>query len=112
MLQLDNAEDFVIGTGEQHSVREFLEQAFTYVGLNFRDYVQIDPRYYRPTEADSLVADSTKAKKQLDWSPRIRFDRLVKIMVDADMRRAGLEPIGEGDKLLEKEFPARWWKID
>ena len=112
MLQLDNAEDFVIGTGEQHSVREFLEQAFTYVGLNFRDYVQIDPRYYRPTEADSLVADSTKAKNKLDWSPRIRFDRLVKIMVDADMRRAGLEPIGEGDKLLEKEFPARWWKID
>jgi len=112
MLQLDNAEDFVIGTGEQHSVREFLEQAFTYVGLNFRDYVQIDPRYYRPTEADSLVADSTRAKNKLDWSPRIRFDRLVKIMVDADMRRAGLEPIGEGDKLLEKEFPARWWKID
>jgi GDPmannose 4,6-dehydratase len=112
MLQLDNAEDFVIGTGEQHSVREFLEQAFTYVGLNFGDYVQIDPRYYRPTEADSLVADSTKAKDKLDWRPRIRFDRLVKIMVDADMRRAGLEPIGEGDKLLEKEFPARWWKID
>ena len=112
MLQLDNAEDFVIGTGEQHSVREFLEQAFTYVGLNFRDYVQIDPRYYRPTEADSLVADSTRAKNKLDWSPRIRFDRLVKIMVDADMRRAGLEPIGEGDKLLEKEFPARWWEID
>jgi GDPmannose 4,6-dehydratase len=112
MLQLDNAEDFVIGTGEQHSVREFLEQAFTYAGLNFTDYVQIDPRYYRPTEADSLVADSAKAKSKLGWSPRIKFRELVKIMVDADMRKAGLEPIGEGDKLLEKEFPARWWKID
>jgi len=112
MLQLDHAEDFVIGTGEQHSVREFLEQAFKYVGLNCSDYVQIDPRYYRPTEADSLVANSAKANSKLSWNPKIRFEGLVKIMVDADMRRAGLEPIGEGDKLLEKEFPVRWWKID
>jgi GDPmannose 4,6-dehydratase len=112
MLQLDHAEDFVIGTGEQHSVREFLDQAFIYAGLAYRDYVQIDPRYYRPTEADSLVADATKSKSKLGWNPRIKFDELVKIMVDADMRAAGLEPIGEGDKLLAKKFPSRWWKVD
>lgn len=112
MLQLDHAEDLVIGTGEQHSVREFLEQAFTYSGLNYGDYVQIDPRYYRPTEADSLVADSAKAKSKIHWNPRIKFDELVKIMVDADMRKAGLQPIGEGDRLLTEKFPTRWWTVD
>jgi GDPmannose 4,6-dehydratase len=112
MLQLDKPQDFVIGTGEQHSVREFLEHAFSYTGLSYDGYVEIDPRYYRPTEADSILADSTKARNQLGWTPRVRFDELVKIMVDSDMRASGLEPIGEGDEILAKKYPSRWWKID
>jgi GDPmannose 4,6-dehydratase len=112
MLQLDKADDFVIGTCEQHSVREFLEQAFSYADLSYDNYVEIDPRYYRPTEVDSIVADSAKARRKLEWCPKIRFDELVKIMVDADMRACGLQPIGDGDEALSKKFPFRWWKID
>ena len=112
MLQNDGAEDFVIGTGETHSVREFVEEAFSYAGLNWEDYVEIDPRYFRPTEVEVLIADPTKAKKKLGWKPRIKFKDLVKIMVDADMRAAGLEPIGEGDEILEKKSPDRWWVAD
>jgi GDPmannose 4,6-dehydratase len=112
ILQLDAPEDFVIGTGQAHSVREFLDQAFNYAGLRYDEYVKIDPRYYRPTEVDFLVANAEKAKRKLNWSPKIRFDELVKIMVDSDMRRHGLEPIGEGDEILAKKFPSRWWKVD
>jgi len=112
MLQNDEPEDFVIGTGEAHSVREFVEEAFSYVGLNWEDYVKIDPRYFRPTEVEVLIADSTKVRKKLGWKPKIKFKELVKIMVDADMRKVGLEPIGEGDEILEKKFPNRWWKVD
>ena len=112
MLQQETAEDFVIGTGEQHSVREFLDLAFKYAGLNYEDYLEIDPRYYRPTEVDSLVADPIKAKRKLSWDPKLRFNELAKIMVDSDMRRLGLDPIGEGDQLLQKRFPERWWKVD
>jgi GDPmannose 4,6-dehydratase len=112
MLQLDRAGDFVLGTGEQHSVREFLDAAFSYVGLRYQDYLAIDPRYYRPTEVDSIVANPTKARLQLNWSPRVQFGDLVKILVDSDLRAVGLKPIGEGDELLNKRFPARWWKID
>lgn len=112
MLQLDKPTDFVIGTGEQHSVREFLEHAFSYTGLNYDQYVEIDPRYYRPTEADSILADSRKARNQLGWNPKVRFDELVKIMVDSDMRACGLKPIGDGDEVLATKYPSRWWKID
>ena len=112
MLQNDKPEDFVIGTGETHSVREFVEEAFSYVGLNWEDYVEIDPRYFRPTEVEVLVADTTKARKKLGWKPKVKFKELVKIMVDADMRAIGLEPIGEGDEILEKKFPDRWWSAD
>lgn len=111
MLQLEHPDDFVVGTGEAHSVREFLEAAFSYVGLSAEDHVKIDPRYFRPTEAEELVADPARAKKRLNWNPKIRFEDLVKIMVDADMRAAGLNPIGEGDKILEK-FSNKWWKVD
>jgi GDPmannose 4,6-dehydratase len=111
MLQQDRPDDFVVGTGEAHSVREFLEAAFSYAGLNAEDHVKIDPRYFRPTEAENLIADPTKAKKILNWNPKIRFEALVKIMVDADMRTAGLAPIGEGDKILEK-LSDKWWKVD
>ena len=112
ILQLDKAEDFVVGTGEQHTVREFLQLAFSYADLNYDHYVEIDQRYYRPTEVDSIVANTAKARTVLEWSPKIRFEELVKIMVDADMRAQGLQPIGEGDAVLAKKFPSRWWKVD
>ncbi len=112
ILQQDCADDYVIGTGESHSVREFLEQAFAYTDLNVEEYVKIDPAYFRPTEVEVLIADPKKAEKKLKWKPKIKFNDLVKIMVDADMRAAGLEPFGEGDQLLHKKFPNRYWAAD
>ncbi len=85
MLQQKNAQDYVIATGETHSVREFLDEAFSYVGLDWKKYVKIDKRYLRPTEVDLLLGDSTKARKQLGWKPKVNFKQLVKMMVDADM---------------------------
>ena len=112
ILQINPPEDFVLGTGEAHSVSEFVEQAFSYVDLRFEKYVEIDPRYFRPTETEELVADPSKARKKLAWDPKIRFKELVKIMVDVDVRNVGLEPPRDGDKILEKKFPNRWWKRD
>lgn len=112
MLQNKEPEDFVMGTGETHSVKEFLEEAFSYAGLDVKKYVKIDPRYFRPTEVEELIADSTVARKKLGWKPKIKFKELVKIMVDADMRAIGLKPIGEGDKIIRKKFPNRWWGVD
>ncbi len=85
MLQQDEPDDYVIGTGEAHSVREFVEKAFAHVNLDWRDYVAIDPRYERPAEVDFLLADCSKAKRQLGWEPKVRFEELVRIMVDADL---------------------------
>jgi len=140
MLQADEPDDYVVGTGESHSVREFVEKAFSYAGieiewkgsgtnekgvvssfdknvfqktLNFEHrtfnvgdvVIEIDPRYFRPTEVEHLQADITKAKNKLGWQPRTTFDELVKIMVDYDMKLARLEPIGEGIKIcIEKGF--------
>ena len=104
MLQQDTPDDYVIGTGEAHSVREFLEEAFSYVGLNWQDYVRIDPRYFRPTEVDYLMADVTKAREKLRWQPKVRFRELVRIMVDADLELAGLESPGEGKRIVEERF--------
>ncbi len=112
ILQHNEPDDFVVGTGEQHSVREFVEQAFSYAGLNWEKYVKIDPKYFRPTETEDLAADSSKIKRALCWKPKVRFKDLVKIMVDADMRKAGLTPIGEGDEFLRKNFSNGWWKVD
>jgi len=112
ILQTSQPEDFVIGTGEAHSVREFVEQAFSYVDLRSEKYIAIDQRYFRPTETEELVADSSKARKKLSWDPKIKFEDLVKIMVDADIRSAGLESLGDGDKIIEKKLPNRWWKKD
>jgi GDPmannose 4,6-dehydratase len=112
MLQNEEPEDFVIGTGEVHSVREFVEETFSYAGLDWNECVKIDPRYFRPTEAEVLIADPGNAIKKLGWNPKIKFEDLVKIMVDADMRATGLEPIGEGDEILKKKFSNRWWRID
>lgn len=83
MLQQERAEDYVIGTGETHSVKEFLEEVFNYAGLDWKEYVEIDSRYFRPTEVELLLVDSSKARKELGWSPRITFKELVKIMVDS-----------------------------
>src|SRR6266853_1612473 len=85
MLQQEQADDYVIATNETHSVREFLESAFGHAGLDWRKYVEIDPRYYRPAEVDLLIGDYTKAKRQLGWEPKVKFLDLVKLMVDADI---------------------------
>ncbi|MGH3118537.1 MAG: GDP-mannose 4,6-dehydratase [Gaiellales bacterium] len=86
MLQQDEPDDFVIGTGETHSVREFCERAFDHAGLDHNDYVEIDPRYYRPSEVDELRVDASKAKAVLGWEPKTTFDELVRIMVEADVQ--------------------------
>ena len=112
ILQHDKPDDFVIATGETHSVREFLDEAFSYVGRAVDDYVKIDQKYFRPTEVEVLIGDATKSEKDLGWKPQVTFKDLVRIMVDADMREAGLEVIGEGDEILEKKFPDKWWNAD
>ena len=86
--------------------------AFDYVGLNWKKYVKIDPRYFRPTEVENLIADTRKAKRDLGWKPKVAFEDLVKIMIDADMRKDGLTPIGEGDKIIKAKFPHKWWRKD
>lgn len=103
MLQQEKPNDFVIGTGETHSVKEFLENAFAYVNLNWQEYVEIDPKYFRPTEVDDLRADITKAKKRLDWTPRVLFSDLVKIMVDYDLELIGIPSPGEGRKIIDEK---------
>jgi GDPmannose 4,6-dehydratase len=110
ILQQDKAEDFVLGTGQEHSVREFVEEAFNYAGLDWERHVETDPRYLRPTEVDCLIADCSKARRVLSWEPRITFRDLIHIMVDADMEAAGLEPIGEGNSILNEKFhPWHQW---
>jgi len=102
MLQQDGPHDYVIATGETHSVREFCEEAFSCAGLDWRDYVEIDPRYFRPAEVDVLVGDASKARRLLGWTPRTNFKELVRLMVDADMKllqhklAGGVAAIGSG----------------
>jgi GDPmannose 4,6-dehydratase len=86
MLQQDLPEDFIIATGESYSVREFLEEAFSYLELDWREFVEIDPRYFRPTEVEFLWGDASKARQRLGWQPRVTFKELVRIMVDADLQ--------------------------
>ena len=85
MLQQEKPDDYVIATGETHSVREFLDEAFEYLGMDWRRYVKIDPKYYRPAEVDLLLGDASKAKRQLGWEPKVKFKELVRIMVDAEL---------------------------
>ena len=105
MLQQDEADDYVIGTGEAHAVKEFVEAAFAYAGLDWQAHVEIDPRYFRPTEVDFLRANASKAKGRLGWEPQVSFRELVAIMVDADMEAIGLQPIGKGEHILAEKFP-------
>ena len=85
MLQQDKPDDYVIATGETHSVSEFLTEAFSYADLDWRDYVEMDPKYLRPSEVELLVGDASKARKTLGWEPKVTFTDLVRLMVDADM---------------------------
>ncbi len=128
MLQQDKPDDFVIGTGESHTIREFAEKAFNYAGveiewkgdgiaekgivrslsgistLNTGDVIiEIDPHYFRPTEVDFLLADASKAKERLGWEPKVIFSELIKIMVDADMELLNLNPPGEGQEILQEK---------
>lgn len=112
ILQRDVPDNFVIGTGDTHSVKDFVERAFEYVDLQWEKFVEIDRRYYRPLDPGCLQADSRKALEVLGWKPAIGFEDLVKIMVDADMRKAGLKSIGEGDEVIKKKIPSRWWAVD
>jgi GDPmannose 4,6-dehydratase len=86
MLQQDQPDDYVLATGETHSVRELCEVAFGHLGLDWRDYVVVDPKHYRPAEVDLLIGDASKARRVLGWEPCVRFDQLVRMMVDADLQ--------------------------
>jgi len=87
MMQQEKAEDYVIATGETHSVREFLDEAFGRMDMDWKKYVEIDPRYYRPAEVDLLLGDASKAEKNLNWKPKVQFKELVHMMVDADVKK-------------------------
>lgn len=101
MLQQAQADDYVISTGETHSVREFLELAFSYVNLDWQDYVEFDDRYLRPAEVELLIGDSTKARQKLGWTPSVTFEQLVALMVDADLKAIGLSaPNGNGSSVI------------
>jgi GDPmannose 4,6-dehydratase len=88
MLQQEEPDDYVVATGETHSVQELLEEAFSYIGLDWRKHLEIDPHYYRPAEVDLLVGDPAKARSKLGWEARTRFKELIRLMVDADLEAA------------------------
>jgi len=95
MLQQDNPDDYVVATGESHSVREFVDEVFSYLELDWQKYVEIDRRYFRPSEVDYLQGDASKAKKVLKWEPKVTFKELARMMTDADME------IAENEKIIE-----------
>jgi GDPmannose 4,6-dehydratase len=103
-MQQDQGDDYVLGTGEAHSVREFLEEAFGYLNLDYRQHVEVDPYYLRPLEVDHLLADFSKAKTKLGWTPHVTFRDLVHIMVDADLEMMGLPCPGKGKEILRQKF--------
>lgn len=110
ILQQDQPDDYVIGTGESHKISEFLDESFGYLGMDWHEYVKIDPRYFRPTEVDYLLSDPSKSRQKLGWEPRVRFHELVKIMVDADLELQGLPCPGEGKRIIQERFSGwhRW----
>jgi GDPmannose 4,6-dehydratase len=113
ILQQEDPDDFVIATGQTHSVREFLEESFKYAGLgDYKNYVEFDSRYLRPAEVEVLIGDASKAKEKLGWEPRIKFNDLVKVMVDADFKKINLNPPGEGNMIIKEKFPNKWWNGD
>jgi GDPmannose 4,6-dehydratase len=107
MLQQDQPDDYVIATGKTHSVEEFLAQAFSQVNLDWHDYVELDPKYLRPAEVDLLIGDASKAKRVLGWEPKVSFEELVQLMVDADvgmLDRQDHEVFGDTDRSRSLEF--------
>lgn len=104
MLQQDQPDDYVIATGETHSVKEFLQEAFGLLGLEWTRYVAIDPRYFRPTEVPVLVGDASRARKKLGWEPKVTFKELVKMMVDADLALARKEALLNEHVVLESGY--------
>ena len=104
ILQQDQPDDYVIATGETHSIREFLSVAFNYVNLRWEDYVEFDPRYLRPAEVDLLIGDPSKAKEKLGWQPSVTFTELVHLMVDTDLYALGLRSpnCGEDEVLPDR----------
>jgi GDPmannose 4,6-dehydratase len=113
MFQQEKPDDYVIATGQTHSIREFLKEAFEYAGLgNWEDYIEIDAHYLRPAEVNILVGDASKSKEKLSWEPKVKFEDLVRIMIDADFRALELTPPCEGDKILKEKFPNRCWTKD
>ena len=110
MLQHDEPDDYVIATGETHSVEEFLTEAFSHVGLDWHDYVEIDPKYMRPAEVDVLIGDASKAKRRLGWEPKVTFKELVHLMVDADvsmLTRNNSELFGDTNSNISKSSALR-----
>ena len=101
MLQQDKPEDYVIGTGESHSVKEFLEESFSYLGLDWRNYVEVDPKYFRPTEVDYLLGDPSKARAKLGWKPKVSFKELVHMMIDHDMEELKKEMHGSRNEVAD-----------
>ena len=91
ILQQERPDDYVIATGETHSVREFVEKVFARLDLDYKQHVEIDPRYFRPTEVDVLLGDAAKARRALGWQPKVGFDELIAMMVAADLEIAGKE---------------------
>lgn len=106
ILQQEQPGDYVLGTGESHSIEEFVRESFEYVGLDWHKYVEVDPRYFRPTEVNYLLADITKARSELGWEPKVKFRELVRIMVDADLQSLSLASSGEGGRILKEKFGA------
>ena len=102
MLQQEEPDDYVLATGETHSVREFLEEAFSYAELDWKEFVEIDPRYFRPTEVDLLVGDSSKARCELGWEPKVGFRELVRMMVDADIETARRDKAGSNLSMVSE----------
>ena len=105
MLQQDAPDDYVIGTGEVYSVKEFLEEAFSYLDLDWKEYVEIDSRYFRPTEVQHLLVDASKARQKLGWTPKVSFKELVRIMVDYDLGLLGVDSPGEGRRIMREKNP-------
>jgi GDPmannose 4,6-dehydratase len=92
MLQQETADDYVISTGISHSVRDLVKTAFSHVGLDWQKYVNTDPKFLRPAEVEHLIGDASKARKLLDWTPTVDFEGLVRMMVDADVKRVEAAP--------------------
>jgi GDPmannose 4,6-dehydratase len=104
IMQQDQPDDYVLGTGESHTIGEFLNEAFGYLDMDWKEHVEIDPRYLRPSEVNHLFADASKAHRHLGWEPKIKFKELVRIMVDADLEALGIAHKGDGKRILAENF--------